>query len=107
MPRFAEELLLLILDHDDGYIVASMPPQSLNTLLAGALLMDLALENRIDTDLERVMLVDAAPVGDNLLDSVLADIAGDTEPRSIDYWLECTAMLGDEIRERALASLVE
>ena len=107
MPRFAEELLLLILDHDDGDTVASMPPQSLNTLLAGALLMDLALENRIDTDLERVILVDAAPVGDNLLDPVLADMAGDTEPRTIDYWLGRTAMLGDEIRERALAGLVE
>ena len=107
MPRFAEELLLLILDHDDGDIVASMPPQSLNTLLAGALLMDLALENRIDTDLERVILVDTAPVGDNLLDPVLADIAGDAEPRTIDYWLERTAMRGDEIRETALAGLVE
>ena len=107
MPRFAEELLLLILDNDDGDIVASMPPQSLNTLLSGALLMDLALENRIDTDLERVILIDAAPVGDNLLDPVLADIAGDAEPHSIDYWLERTAMGGDEIRERALAGLVE
>ena len=76
MPRFAEELLLLILDNDDGDIVASMPPRSLNTLLAGALLMDLALENRIDSDLEQVTLVDATPVGDNLLDPVLADIQG-------------------------------
>ena len=107
MPRFAEELLLLILDHDDGDIVASMPPQSLNTLLAGALLMDLALENRIDTDLEQVILVNTAPVGDNLLDPVLADIAGDAEPRTIDYWLKRTAMRGDEIRETALAGLVE
>ena len=35
-----------------------MPPQSLDTLLAGALLMDLAPENRIDTGPERVILVD-------------------------------------------------
>ena len=107
VPRFAGELLPLILDNDDGDIVTSMPSQSLNTLLAGALLMDLALENRIDTDLERVTLVDATPVGSNLLDPVLADMARDTEPRTIDYRLERTAMRGDEIREKALAGLVE
>ena len=107
MPRFAEELLLLILDNDDGDVVASLPPQSLNTLLAGAALMDLALEDRIDTDLEGVSLIDATPVGDNLLDPVLADIAGDPEPRTIDYWLERAAARGDAIRESALTSLVE
>ena len=107
MPRFAEEILLLMLDSDNGDVVASMPPQSLHTLLAGAVLMDLALENRIDTDLEQVILVDATPVGDDLLDPVLADIAAANEPRGIDYWLERTAMRGEAIREEALASLVE
>ena len=107
MPRFAEEILLLILDSDNGDVVASMPPQSLHTLLAGAVLMDLALENRIDTDLEQVSLVDETPVGDDLLDPVLADIAAANEPRPIDYWLERTAMRGEAIREEALASLVE
>ena len=53
------------------------------------------------------MLVDATPLEDNLLDPVLADIAKDTEPRPIDYWVERTAMLGDDIRERALARLAE
>ena len=107
MPRFAEEILLLILDNDDGDVMSAMPAQSLDTLLAGALLMDLALEHRIDTDLERVILVDATPVGDDLLDSVLADIAEADEQRAIDYWLERTATRGDEIRETAMASLVE
>ena len=107
MLRLAQEMLLLILDNDDGDIVASLPTQSLNTLLAGAVLMDLELENRIDTDLVQVVLVDATPVGDDLLDPVLADIARDTESRTIDYWLERTAMQGDEIREKALAKLVE
>ena len=44
MLRLAQEILLLTLNNDDGDIVASMAPQSLNTLLAGAVLMDLALE---------------------------------------------------------------
>ncbi len=37
--------------------------------------MDLALENRIDTDLEQLILVDSTPVGDDLLDPTLARIA--------------------------------
>ena len=41
--------------------------------------MDLALENRIDTDLEKLILIDATPVGDNLLDETLADIAAGDE----------------------------
>ena len=49
--RFAEELLLLILNEDYGDL-APVPEPHLNHALAGAVLMDLALENRIDTDPE-------------------------------------------------------
>ena len=107
MPRLAEEILLLTLNNDGGDITPSVPPQSLHTLLAGALLMDLALEDRIDTDSERVILVDQTPVGDNLLDSVLVDIAAADEQRPVDYWLQRASTRGDEIREAALASLVQ
>ena len=73
MLRFAEEIILLLLNDDDGRF-ARVPSWSLNYALAGGVLMDLALENRIDTDLEKLVLVDATPVGDNLLDETLADI---------------------------------
>ena len=43
--------------------------------LAGSVLMDLALDNRIDTDLETLTLVDATPTGDELLDPALEEIA--------------------------------
>lgn len=99
MLRFVEEILLLM---GDESTTASMP-----VLLAGALLMDLALENRIDNDQERVMLIDATPVGDDLLDPVLAEIAAESEPRSIDYWLTRTAASAEDVRERALNRLVE
>ena len=59
MLRFAEEILLLILDNSDGDIASSLPPHSLDTVLAGAVLMDLALEDRIDTDLEKLILADS------------------------------------------------
>ena len=106
MLRFAEEILLLILDSSDGDVTSSLPPNSLNTVLAGAVLMDLALEDRIDTDLERLALIDSTPVGDDLLDPVLAEIAKESDSHTTDYRLERTARQGDAIREQALARLV-
>ena len=69
--------------------------------------MDLELENRIDTDLEKLILVDPTPVGDNLLDPTLAEIADARESHDARYWVERAAGRADEIREDALARLVE
>ena len=68
--------------------------------------MDLALENRIDTDLDRLILVDDTPTGDSLLDPTLADIAAAEDKRDARFWVERTAGRADEIREEALARLV-
>ena len=106
MLRFAEEILLLILDNEDGDIASCLPPHALDTILAGAVLMDLAQENRIDTDLEKLILIDPAPVEDDLLDPILAEIAKATASHPTGHWLELTARRGDDIRERALARLV-
>ena len=107
MLRLAEEIQLLILDNNNGDVLSSLSPHSLNAVFAGAVLMDLALENRIDTDLERLMLADSTPVGDKLLDSVLVDIAKESDSHPIDYWLERTMRQGDDIRRQVLAKLVE
>ncbi|MDE2860328.1 MAG: GPP34 family phosphoprotein [Chloroflexota bacterium] len=104
MLRFAEEIILLLLD-DDGRF-ARLPSWSLNYALAGGVLMDLALENRIDTDLDSLVLLDATPLGDSLLDPTLADIAagGESDAR---YWVGRTASRGEELREEALRRLME
>ena len=52
MLRFAEEILLLLLNEEQGDLAPVLSPHSLNVVLAGAVLMDLALEDRIDTDLK-------------------------------------------------------
>ena len=105
MLRFAEEIILLTLRDDDGKFV-SVPVTSMRHALAGAVLMDLALENRIDTDPENLILIDSTPVGDSLLDPTLATIASG-EQRDARYWVEQTAGQADEIREEALDRLVE
>ena len=106
MLRFAEEIMLLLLDDDGGEFVR-VPEWSLQCALAGAVLMDLALENRIDTDLEQLILVDSTPVGDDLLDSTLARIAQATERHDTRYWIQHTAQHASRIRERVLERLVD
>ena len=106
MLRFAEEILLLLHNEDRGDFAPGLAPDALNIVLAGAVLMDLALENRIDTDLEHLFLADAMPLEDDLLDPTLADIARDTDTRDTNYWLAQTTKRGDEIRDKALTRLV-
>ena len=105
MLRFAEEVMLLLL-HDENGRFERVPDWSLGYALGGGVLMDLALENRIDTDLDRLILVDDTPTGDSLLDPTLADIAAAEDKRDARFWVERTAGRADEIREEALSRLV-
>ena len=75
----AEEIVLLSLDDETGRPVgrAGMAP---DLALAGALMMELALAGRVDTDRDRLFVVDAAPVGDAVLDGVLARLAAPGAP---------------------------
>ena len=105
MLRFAEEVMLLLL-HDENGRFERVPDWSLGYALGGGVLMDLALENRIDTDLDRLILLDDTPTGDSLLDPTLADIAAAEDKRDARFWVERTAGRADEIREEALSRLV-
>ena len=106
MLRFAEEIMLLLLD-DEGGTFVGVPESSLQCALAGAVLMDLALENRIDTDPKQLVLLDATPVGDNLLDPTLARIARAPEIQDARYWVERIAEDAGYIREAVLQRLIE
>ena len=104
MLRFVEEITLLLLHDDDGKF-ARVPSWSLSYALAGGVLMDLAMENRIDTDLEHLILVDATPTGDSLLDPTLAGIAAG-EKHDARYWVEQTAERSDAIQAEVLSRLI-
>ena len=85
--RLAEELIILLLNEESGYL-EQVHGWNLSCVLAGAVLADLALESRIDTDLESLTLIDATPTGDELLDPVLAEIADESETRNAQFWVE-------------------
>lgn len=104
--RFAEEIVLLLL-HDGRGKFAHVSDWSSRYAFGGSVLMDLALENRIDTDLEKLVVVDAAPVGDSLLDPMLAEIAAEKESHGPRYWVERAGAREEEIRDGALQRLIE
>ena len=103
--RFVEEIILLLLRDHDGRFVR-VPNWSLEYAMAGGVLMDLAMENRIDTDLENLILVDSTPLGDSLLDPILARITGEEE-QPTRYWVERVVEDAEGIHEQALSSLVD
>lgn len=106
MLRFSEEMLLLLLD-DKGREFADIPMLSFKYALAGAVLMDLAIEGRIDTDENRLFVTDPTPLGDELLDPTLARIVESPEEHDTRHWVEQVSAQAVDIRERSLARLVE
>ena len=104
--RLAEEFLLLLLNEETGYF-AAVPEWKMSCALAGAVLMDLALENRIDSDLESIVLIDSSPTGDELLDPVLNEIVSDTHSRGPQFWVERIARRAHAISDTAFDRLVE
>ena len=106
MLRFSEEMLLLLLD-DKGREFADIPMLSFKYALAGAVLMDLAIEGRIDTDENRLFVTDPTPLEDDLLDPSLARIVESAEEHDTRYWVEQISAQAVEIRERSLARLVQ
>ena len=106
MLSFAEEIMLLLLEDEDGKIV-HVPDHYLRCVLSGAVLMDLALMGKVDTDLDTLVVIDSEPIGDILLDPVLERITEEGGEHDAQYWVEHCQDLSGEIRENALARLCE
>ena len=106
MLTFAEEIMLLILDDDGSFLPTR--GGAVEYILAGAVLMDLAFANRIDTDLEHLTCLDTTPTGNPILDQALEHIADSSQPKDTRGWIETLAGQDTtEIRQQALASLIE
>ena len=100
-----DEFVLFLVNEQTGGLLGS--EKALKLALGGAVLMDLELTNRIDSDLETLILVDSTPLGDETLDPTLADISERPANREITFWIERTAERADEILDQAIIHLVE
>ena len=101
-----EELLLMLLSPESGYF-HQVPGWSLNCAVVGAVLAELSLISRIDTDLESLFLLDETKTGDPALDPVLKEIAAEPVQRNAQYWIERLAPLAESIIDVSLNRLVE
>ena len=105
MLSIAEEVLLLSVDDETGIFLYG-PDVHIELALSGAVLMDLALLDRIDTDPERLFVVDTAPTGDEILDEVLARIAASETERPTERWLSDLREDAGALRGRLIDRLV-
>src|SRR6266567_8113953 len=105
MLGFVEEIVLLQLDETQGKFV-NLPMSAADVVLAGAALMELALANRIDSDLEQLILVDPTPTGDDILDDVLKHLGEAGGELTADAVLERISANGEQYQEMALKRLI-
>ncbi|MDE0540446.1 MAG: cytochrome P450 [Rhodospirillales bacterium] len=101
-----EELILMLLNEQTGYF-HQVAGWDLNCAVAGAVLAELSLRSRIDTDLETLTLLDGTPTGDAAIDPILEEIAAEPESHDAQFWVERLAAQAEGIIDRTLDRLVE
>ena len=101
-----EELILMLLNPENGYF-HQVPGWDLNCVLAGAVLAELSMIGRIDTDLDSLFLIDATETGDPCLDPFLKAIAEEEETRDTRYWVEKLAPRAERVVDMTLERLVD
>ncbi|MCR0982259.1 GOLPH3/VPS74 family protein [Roseomonas populi] len=105
MLTVPEEVVLLSLDDATGRPL-ELPAAALSLALSGAVLMELTLRGRLDSDPDRLFVADPNPCGDALLDPVLARIAMAAEPQDSRWWMGQLAPGAPALRQALLDRLV-
>ena len=101
-----QELILMLLNEETGYF-HQVPGWHLNCAVVGAVLAELSLQSRIDTDMESLFLVDPAETGNPALDPILKEIAAEPVQRNAQYWIERLAPRAESIIDSVLDRLVD
>lgn len=100
MTTLTEKLLLLAFDEDTGRNRVSY----LDYGLAGAVLLELTVANRIDLSGRYVSVLDATPTGNPFQDAIVQQIQQSPRPRKPKGWIE---KLRRGLRDRILQDLVQ
>jgi golgi phosphoprotein 3 len=100
-----EFLLLMTKDNDGGFI--TLAPEAENAGFVGAAVMELALRDRIDSDLQRIWVVDRASTGERCVDLVLEKMSAAGFDATSDRLLDQLIGYGQPVRELALERLCE
>jgi hypothetical protein len=101
----ADEIVVLMLDDDTGNI-KPLCTGFASVAIAGGILMELALLGRIDTDLNSLYIIDPKPVGDELLDGALQEIAAEAPNQGSKSWIRHLAFQKVDLTNHMLERLV-
>ncbi len=107
MLSFAEEIYLLALDETTGKPMISPRNIEMQSALVGAILAELTFLHRIDTDIDKIYLLDTTPVGNPVLDHALSLISGSTESQLISFWMNALRADSQFIEKHVLQELID
>ncbi len=105
MLTLPEELLLLMFGDDRTKGIGIFSRHALLAGFVAAALMELAIRNRIDSDLESVWVTDNTPTGEAGIDVVLMQLSIDRLNFEAAELMEQLTSFGQTIRKAALARL--
>ena len=106
MISLVDELVLFLINEESGYF-HQISGWKLHCALAGAVLADLSMTSRIDTDLASLFVVDSTDTGDPVLDSALKEIGQEPTQRNAQFWIERLSPRAESIIDTTLARLTE
>ena len=101
-----EELVLMLLNEETGYF-HQVHGWELNCAVIGAVLAELSLLERIDTDMDSLHLVNPTRTGNPTLDAILQKVAAEPTPRSTQYWIERLSGQAESVIDSTLERLVD
>ena len=101
-----EELILMLLNEENGYF-HQVPGWDLNCAVSDAVLVELSLRSRIDTDMESLFLLNRTETGNPVLDPILKEVADEPVQRNAQYWVERLAPHAESIIDMTLDRLVD
>lgn len=107
MLSFAEEIYLLALDDVTGKISNYSDQVSLSYALIGAVLCELSFMGKIDTDAEKLYLLNKEPTGKPVLDSILNIISENNAQMPVSYWLKILLSNASSTEDMVLEQLIK
>ena len=106
MLTMLEEVVLLAVDEKTGGLRSTREFGTAYALV-GAVLFDLALAGKIDTDTEVIQIIDGKPTGNTTLDRVLVEMSRRRDLNTVQDWIEHIYHRKADLEGEALASLIQ
>ena len=106
MITLSEQLLLLALNDDKGSVVMSAST-ALPYGLAGALVLELFLSNKIEYKQDNIIVVDSSKTDNPLHNEVLSLFSAASKPQSTKHWIETIQKKVSKLQDRLAEQLVE